>query len=111
MECVFIEDLGKLLTDKSITKTQKYILLCLLCIDVEQESPKTLEVPYRTLADYDVRGHGHVKDNLAQLVTAGYLLEVSFAQREDGYRVTHIQINRSFFTGMCEAKQIMLEEA
>lgn len=97
MECIYIDDLQKFLADRRITKTQKYILLCILCLDAEQSSPETVEVPYRTLEQFDVRGHGHIKENMSQLLSFGYLLEVYFGKREDGYRITKVKINRTIF--------------
>jgi len=88
--------LYKILRDNRISKTQKYIFLVILSLDIEQEYPEKLELPIRYLEEYDIRGHGHIKRNLDELKDAGYLLDIGWAKRSDGYRVTSVTINRQF---------------
>lgn len=86
--------LYQILKDNRITKTQKYIFFVILALDEQQNHPQILELPIRSLEEYDVRGHGHIKPSLDGLKDTGYLLDIGWIQREDGYRVTSVVINR-----------------
>jgi len=83
----------KIMRDNQITKTQKYILFVILSLDAQQEFPTKLELPVRALEEFDVRGHGHIKQHLYGLKDAGYLLDVERIGRKDGYSVTTVTIN------------------
>lgn len=82
--------------DSRLTNTQKYFFIVILALDTEQGCPEKLELPVRSLEDFGVKGHGHIRPNLEALKAAGYLLEIGWIQRADGYRVTCITINRQF---------------
>jgi len=86
--------LYQILKDNRITKTQKYIFFSILALDEQQDHPKILELPIRSLEEYDIRGHGHVKPSLERLKEIGYLLDINRVQAENGYSVTSVIINR-----------------
>lgn len=86
----------KILKDKRITNTQKYFFMVILALDTEQDCPDVIELPVRSFEEFGVAGHGHVKHNLNSLKAAGYLLDVGWTQRKDGYRITCVVINRQF---------------
>lgn len=102
--------LYQILKDNRITKTQKYIFLSILALDKEQNCPEKLELPIRSLEEYDIRGHGHIKPSLERLKEVGYLLEVSRLGRKDGYSVTTVVINRQLHQIFSEKKPEEEEE-
>lgn len=86
----------QILKDNRITKTQKYMVFVILALDAQQNHPDILELPLRSLDEFDLRGHGNIKSHLERLKNVGYLLDIGWTQRSDGHRVTFVKINREF---------------
>lgn len=86
----------QIMKDPRITNTQKFFFFSILALDKEQDHPEKVEIPVRSFKVFGVKGHGHIKTNLEALKAAGYLLDIDRIQREDGYPVTSVTINRNF---------------
>lgn len=83
------------LEDDRLTITQKFIMFIIRREWQKQGTPDVIALTVKTLESYGVRGHGHIKKHLNQLLKVGYLLEIGTTQRDDGYSVTAVRMNKN----------------